>query len=65
MHAQRDITTPRPSLEWLFANRRTLAQAQRDRAALRALQSGKLKLHPSALTKEPWATLIFRRDAAL
>lgn len=62
---KRDITAPRPDAQWLFENRRTLAQAQRDRAALRALQTGKLSLHPSALTKEPWKTLIFRRDAAL
>jgi hypothetical protein len=65
LNKRRDITTPRPTCEWLFKNRRTLEQARADRQTLRALETGALKIHPAALTREPWATLLFRRDAAL
>ena len=59
------IEAQRPGVDWLFANRRTLAEAQADRETLLALQTGTLKIHPKALEAEPWKTLLFRRDAAL
>ena len=57
--------SPRPTLRWLFENRRTLVQAQDDRALLRDLQTGALTIHPLSLQREPWSTLLIRRDAAL
>lgn len=54
-----------PSPQWLFANRRTLEQARADCETLRALETGKLVVHPSEYGREPWKTLFVRRDAAL
>ncbi len=59
------MMSPRPTLGWLFENRRTLAQATADGIMLRALKAGALTVHPLSLQRDPWATLLIRRDAAL